>query len=323
METTTQKLKTAPKDFFLHLGVIAVLYFLVINLIQLVFQAIDFAFPKTPEATGYIPDVSFPIAALIIGFPLYLVLMRIAARGEAADPAKRELSVRKWLAYLTLFIAGAAIAVDLIILLTAFLRGEEITLGFILKVIAALIVAGTIFGYYLMDLRSGDIRLLRRNFFIGSTALVVASIIFGFMVFGSPATQRAMHFDNERVGDLQSIQWEVVNYWQAKNTVPDEEAKLSDPTRGVQIATDPRTGEAYGYEKISATSFKLCANFERESQKTGTAAYYGMKPIPAIENYPSMAQPFIEQDYWDHGAGVVCFTRTIDPNFYPKTTVTR
>ena len=59
METTIQKPKTTPKDFFLNLGAIAILYFLVINLIQLVFQAIDFAFPRVPEAAGYIPDVSF------------------------------------------------------------------------------------------------------------------------------------------------------------------------------------------------------------------------------------------------------------------------
>lgn len=317
----TQKPKASPKDFFLHIGAIAVLYFIVVNLVQLVFQTIDFAFPPTPEAAGYIPGVSFPIAALIIGFPLYLALMWIVARGEAKDPAKRDISVRRWLSYLTLFIAGAAIAIDLIYLLTAFLRGDQITTGFLLKVFSALVIAGVIFGHYLTDIRASG--QFRKHFAIGGIILVVAAIAFGFSVFGSPATQRAMRFDEERVGDLQTIQWQIVEYWQAKQTVPEELSSLNDPTRGVQVPVDPKTGEAYKYEKFSATGFKICATFELESVKEGFAAtQYVEKPIPA-PGIESVVRPFVEQDYWTHGAGETCFTRTIDPSYYPKTTVTR
>lgn len=313
----TQKSKTTPKDFFLNLGAIAALYFLVINLVQLVFETIDFAFPRTPEATGFIPDVSFPIAALIIGFPLYLVLMNVVARGEAVDPAKKELSVRKWLAFLTLFVAGAAIAIDLIILLTAFLRGEEITMGFMLKVLAVLVVAGTIFGYYLSDLRYRGVRPIRVYFAAGGGVLVIAAIAFGFSVFGSPATQRALRFDADRVGDLQVIQGQVISYWEAKSTVPDSLNALNDPTRDVIVPKDSHTGEAYGYEKLSKTSFKLCATFERESTKTGIAARYPTSPMKMYDSGGS--SPFIGGEYWDHGVGITCFERKIDPSYFPKT----
>ncbi|MBI5816937.1 MAG: hypothetical protein HZB09_00755 [Candidatus Yonathbacteria bacterium] len=320
METTTQKPKTTPKDFFLNLGAIAVLYFLVINIVQLVFQTIDFAFPRTPEATGYIPDVSFSIAALIIGFPLYLVLMNIVARGEAVDPTKRELSVRKWLAFLTLFVAGAAIVIDIIILLTAFLRGEEITTGFILKVVAALVIAGIIFGYYLMDIHYRGVRPIRRYFSIGGGVLVLAAITFGFSVFGSPATQRALRFDAERVSDLQMIQSFVINDWQAKNTVPSTLIALNDPTRGVEVPLDPKTAQPYQYEKLGATSFKLCATFERESTKTGITARSVVSPMKVYNSGGS--GPFVGGEYWDHGVGTTCFERKIDPSYFPKTITT-
>ncbi len=313
-----QKPKLSPKDFFLHIGAIAALYFLVINLTQLVFQTIDFAFPRTPEATGYIPDVSFPIAALIIGFPLYLILMNIVARNEATDPAKKELSVRKWLAYLTLFVAGAAIAVDLIILLTAFLRGEEITTGFILKVLVALVVAGIVFGYYLSDLRYRGNRPVRIYFMTGGGILVVAAIVFGFSVFGSPVTQRALRFDSERIGDLQLIQSYLIDDWQAKNTVPASLGALNDPTRGVEVPSDPKTGEPYQYERLSATSFRLCAIFERESVKSGVSTARLVKPIYA----PGETSLFVGGEYWDHAAGTGCFERTIDPSYFPKTVTT-
>lgn len=321
MEPTTQKPKTTPKDFFLNLGAIAALYFLVINLIQLVFQTIDVAFPPTPESAGVIPSISFPIAALIIGFPLYLLLIRITVRGETVDPTRRELPVRKWLAYLTLFIAGAAIAIDLIYLLNRFLGGAEITVGFILKVIAVLVLAGIIFGYYISDLRYRGARPMKTYFAVGGAVLVITAIGFGFSVFGSPATQRALRFDAERVSDLQTIQYQVITYWQAKNAVPATLNELNDPTRGVQVPTDPYTGKAYGYKKLSATSFKICADFERESPKTGTAAYYAVPKIVSTPEAPLGMSPFIGGgEYWDHGVGTVCFERTIDPSYFPKTT---
>ncbi|OHA83660.1 MAG: hypothetical protein A2408_02390 [Candidatus Yonathbacteria bacterium RIFOXYC1_FULL_52_10] len=308
METTT---RTTPKDFFLHIGAIAALYFIVINLVQLVFQTIDAAFPVTPESAGAIPNISFPIAALIIGFPLYLLLMRLIASVETVDPAKRDLSVRRWLSYLTLFIAGVSIAVDLILLLNRFLAGEEITTGFVLKVLAALVIAGIIFGYYLSDLRYHGIRSIKGYFALAGGIAIIAAIVFGFTVFGTPATQRALRFDVERVGDLQSIQYSAVEYWRTKGAVPATLDALKDPVVGVVIATDPKTQEAYEYEMISPLSFRLCATFERASKASATSI--------AEKMYYPYDSVFTQEEYWDHEAGRTCFERTIDPARYPKT----
>lgn len=308
METTT---RTTPKDFFLHIGAIAALYFVVINLVRLVFQTIDAAFPVTPESAGMVPNISFPIAALIIGFPLYILLMRLIAGIETADPAKRELSVRRWLAYLTLFVAGAAIAVDLILLLTRFLAGEEITTGFLLKVFAALVIAGIIFGYYLSDLRYHGMRSVKGYFALGGGVVILAAITFGFTVFGSPATQRALRFDAERVSDLQMIQYQAVEYWRTKGGVPGTLDDLKDPLIGAIIPTDPKTQESYEYEMISPLSFRLCATFERAS-KAGVTTF-------AEKVYYPIGGVFTQEEYWGHEAGRTCFDRTIDPARYPKT----
>jgi len=50
-------------------------------------------------------------------------------------------------------------------------------------------------------------------------------------------------------------------------------------------------------------SFDLCAIFKTESQNSG-----GNKAVP-------MVYPYYNQN-WDHGAGRVCFSRTIDPQLY-------
>jgi hypothetical protein len=62
------------------------------------------------------------------------------------------LWIRKWLIYFTLFAAALIIIGDLVTLLNRFLEGE-LTVRFLLKVLAVFFVAGSVFYYYLWDLR--------------------------------------------------------------------------------------------------------------------------------------------------------------------------
>ena len=135
------------------------------------------------------------IASLIIVFPLYIFLSRFINKDLVGNPLKKNLGVRKWLTYLTLFIAGVTIITDLIILINTFLGGE-ITARFAFKVLAVLVVAGAAFSYYLYDLRrdvgqkSGKMKLLVWAVSFG----VLASIIGGILHYGF-----AFHFKNEEI----------------------------------------------------------------------------------------------------------------------------
>ena len=60
--------------------------------------------------------------------------------------------IRRWLTYFTLFVAAGFLIGDLTTLVYNVLGGE-ITIRFSLKVIVVGAIAGTIFGYYLRDLR--------------------------------------------------------------------------------------------------------------------------------------------------------------------------
>ena len=73
----------------------------------------------------------------------------------ARSPGKRLSAVRRWLTYLTLFIAACVLVGDLITLVHAFLSGE-LTLRFALKVGVVALIAGGIFGWYLWDLRQEE-----------------------------------------------------------------------------------------------------------------------------------------------------------------------
>jgi hypothetical protein len=64
--------KVSAKDFFIHLGAMAALYTTAIAFINLLFSVINRLYP---EIGGYYsPQISFPIATLIIIFPLFILL---------------------------------------------------------------------------------------------------------------------------------------------------------------------------------------------------------------------------------------------------------
>ncbi len=146
------------REAFFYLLLFLTLYVSAIGLGTLWFQFINRWLPD--PASRFSGDPSLDIirraaASLIITFPIFLSVSRILAQAVKNDPEKRASKIRKWLTYLTLFLAAGVIIGDLIALVTNFLSGE-LTLRFILKIVVVLLIAGTIFGYYLRDLRQEE-----------------------------------------------------------------------------------------------------------------------------------------------------------------------
>ena len=213
--------------------------------------------------------------------------------------------MRKWLVYLTLFLSILTIAIDLIVLINSFLGGE-LTTRFSLKVLATLIVTGAVFGYYFYDLRTdGGDNKTGKMFAYGSALLVVASLVWAFAVIGSPMNERLRRFDDQRVNDLQNIQYQVINYWQSKGKLPADLNALSDSISGYNAPADPQTKAEYVYRVTGERNFQLCAEFNLPSTTNGANNRTIAKPI----GYGS--------DNWNHGKGEGCFDRTIDVELYP------
>lgn len=314
---TTQKPKTSPKDFFLYFWITVSLYISVVSLIALLFAVIDQAFPSVlsyvdPYSTG----VRTAIATLIVIFPVFMLISRYVYRMERVTPEKRELGVRKWLTYFNLFVGGLTLIIDLIVLLNRFLGGTDFTTGFVLKVVAVLATVGGLFSYYLYDLRHPPVEAgnVARNAGGVAIVLVVLSLVIGFMVMGSPATQRMKHYDEQRVYDLQNINSQIINYWQLKRTLPKNVEDVENKATGDLLPVDPETSAAYSFEVVSKLSYKLCATFSLASVDALAAGRNGdIQSVPT----PVSVVKFQASEIWSHGAGVQCFTRTIDPELYP------
>jgi hypothetical protein len=301
--------KITAKDFFLHISVIALLYTGVVALLNILFRAINYAYPQINSGYYYggSSSISFPVATLIVAFPLFLILSNILRKSYESDPTRREYAVRRGLVYLTIFVAGAVLAGDLVTILYYFLDGRELTTAFILKFVSVLVVVGSVFGYYLDDLKDRLTGSRRNLWRIVAAILVVGSIVIGFSVLGTPAKQRQLRYDSQRVSDLQNIQWQVLNYYQQKGVLPSALAELQDPISGYNVPTDPQ-GKGYEYEKTGNLSFNLCSTFNREAASSNGYGYGPSMPIDMGMKAP---------DNWQHGVGHTCFNRTIDPALYP------
>ena len=236
--------KKTPRDFFLYLFATIAIYIISIEVIALLWQYVNYFLPD-PNAyyyDGFSGVMRWAIASLIILFPAYVWVMRFLGKDLDQHPEKKELGVRKWLIYITLFIAAVTMIVDLVTLIYTFLGGD-FTSRFIIKALSVLLVAGAVFKYYLFNLRRepGAKEKMRLMLAWVSLTLVAGLVVGAFFIVGSPKTNRLRNEDNQRTSDLQSIQWQLVNYWQQRERLPKDLKELADPISGFSSPLYPVT----------------------------------------------------------------------------------
>src|ERR1035437_6046569 len=147
--------RNIPRDLFLHLLAIVTLYWSSISFVTLIWQFINNWFPDNLSyysVNSSLSLIRFAVSAIIIVFPVFIVVSWYLNKIYRRESAVRESKIRKWLIYLTLFIASLVIIGDLIFVINNLLGGEP-TVRFILKALSIILVAGIIFGYYFDDVR--------------------------------------------------------------------------------------------------------------------------------------------------------------------------
>jgi hypothetical protein len=287
------------QDFFLYLFCIICLYVSSVSFLSLLYAIIDKYFGDVLFNYYSSSGTKWAIASLVIFFPVYLWLSWIINRSILKFPEVANIGIRKVLYYFTLFIAGLTIAIDLVTLIFYFLDGE-ITVRFILKVLSVLFVGGIVFGYYFYDLRRDVLQKSSKPkiIAISISLIVIITLIFGFIMAGSPMEARNIKFDSQRISDLSNIQSALTDYYRANSSIlPKDLITMSQSASyyGFNIK-DPETGVNYEYRIIAQNQYELCANFSLDS---------------SVVNTQGMAYPVSTSDIWTHGVGRVCFDRTV------------
>jgi len=94
------------------------------------------------------------------------------------------------------------------------------------------------------------------------SAVVVAAVVTGFLVMGSPKDARKAELDKRRIEDLRML----ANFMTPETGRPlrdSLELNAYSPDLKAQV-TDPVTQVPYGYRVIDRDHFELCATFDTE-----------------------------------------------------------
>lgn len=300
------------REAFLYLVLFTFLYLSAWSLGSVLFELIHRSYPDPAawSADASLGSLRWGVAMLLISFPGYLALSRRSYTAARHDPDRRRSRVRKWLTYLTLFVAAGTLLGDAISLLYNLLEGE-LTVRFLLKALTVGAIAGSVFGYYLWDLRQDDLppdRMPARRpglrLFAAAVAVVVAaSLIAGMATAGSPARVRRMKLDRQRTTDLRQIAVALDGYWTQFGELPPDLETLG-ATRGFHIGSirDPDSAAPYEYVVDGERSCRLCAVF-------ATSTLPDRDDRPEGRRHAASPLAFLsDSDFWRHAEGRHCFS---------------
>lgn len=272
------------RDAFLYLCAFAALYACAIACVSLLFDAInhalpDAAFAENARMQAYeLKGTRWSIATLLVAFPIFVWLSRVLLRELSVQHEKSWSAVRRWLTYLTLFVAAIALVSDVVTLVHYLLEGE-LSLRFLLKVAVVCVVAGLTFSYYLATVRMPAVVLstsrMHRKIGIAATVIAAGALVWGAFLVGSPNSERLRKLDERRIEDLAAIEnaierhcvgpsssWEdgrptIVS--QLPATLDDLAALAADHRPSV---VDPARNVPYEYRVIDPSTYELCATFD-------------------------------------------------------------
>jgi hypothetical protein len=128
---------------------------------------------------------------------------------------------------------------------------------------------------------------------IAGGVAMLAAVVAGLSLLGSPEHQRAVRLDDRRVSNLRTLSTLIGSELDRKKALPSSLASLD---MGGNASRDPVTGVPYRYEAIGKNAFRLCATFDAASE--------GEDRTPRAANA------------WVHAAGPQCFTRYGDSDHY-------
>lgn len=149
------------REAFIYLVLFSTLYVSAFNLGNLLFALINRALPDPSidpmaalEATR--EAIRWAISLLVVTFPVFSFVAWRTDRAVRADPTRRLSAVRRWLTYLTLFVASGFLIGDMTSVVYNFLSGE-ITVRFMLKVLTVAVIAGSVLWYLVRGLREEEV----------------------------------------------------------------------------------------------------------------------------------------------------------------------
>lgn len=217
------------------------------------------------SAQYYNGMLKYGIASLLVIAPVYFLAVNLLHIQYKKGGLSHDSGIYKWLTYLMLLISSLTIVGSLITLIASFLDGNY-ALPFVLKVLTVIVIASTIFGYYLYDLRRKDYSKKDKVSIIVGTIVVlaaIAAVIGGFLNVDTPMQARARLEDGRTQEALNQAYYFINNSYYNDQKVQ-ESYDLKSVLTGYGYSADN-----ISYRKVSDQEYELCATFRGKDQNLG------------------------------------------------------
>ncbi|MFW5888432.1 MAG: DUF5671 domain-containing protein [Patescibacteria group bacterium] len=282
-------------------------FFYLLSLVALIFMSLSTGMVIFQAINKYISEIGaaysarfssdslrFAISALVVSIPVFYVITSKIYKSLYRGALDPDSGIRKWLSYFILFISSVVMIVWVIITVNNFLDGE-LTLKFALKFLTVLVIAGTVFGFYLYDIKREAVKGVKdrviKGFLYGTLFLTIAVFAGGLFMVESPWEAKAGRVDGDIVNNFNSIEYRMNDFYTENDRLPDSLRELEEENRYVNedYITNPRTGKVYEYNVLSESEYELCADFETSNKERD-----GHRPVTLKKE-------------WSHNAEYTCF----------------
>jgi type II secretory pathway pseudopilin PulG len=259
-------------------------FFYMLSLVALIFMAVASGMVIFQIINQHIVDIinqyrnnysaealKFGISALLISTPIYYLITRQIYKNLFSGALDKDSGVRRWLTYFIIFVAAVVMIVWLISVFNSFLNGE-LTAKFILKALTALAIAGSIFSFYLYDIKREEVANKKDKviqiFAYASLAAVIIIFIAGLFNVESPKETRNRKLDQEIINDFNTIARAIDDYFMDNTKLPENLNELQSESNYLMDSDlqDPESKKEYEYKIIENDKYELCATF-RTSNK--------------------------------------------------------
>lgn len=266
------------REAFLYIVYFSLLGMIATNTGGLAFAWIDRQFADALARDDYhsfaMTSMRWSVSALMVGYPIFLLLgWRLAAK-KRMDPERRRSRVHAWLTYVTLIFAAGAFIGDLVAVVFQFLNGE-LQARFLAKAAVVGFISAAILWTYSRDVErhSSRIDFAGRALALLSILVVGALVAWAFTVVRSPASARDQLADEQRLAGLVEVTRRVDCHFTYAGALPENldamDVFLADRAARMPVAggclnvtpTEPGSGSPYDYRVIDTDSYELCATF--------------------------------------------------------------
>ena len=287
--------------FFYVLSLVA-LIFMSISVGIIFFQIINKEFiDLINEYSGRYSDgaMKFAISAIIISAPIYYFTSKQIYKSLRKGKLEEDAAVRKWFTYLIILVSIIVMIVWLITTISGFLNGE-LTTKSILKTITALFISGSVFSFYLYDIKRENIKGKKDKvisiYFYASFVIVLIAFVTSMFIVESPTETRKRKLDDRVINNFYQIDGSINSYYKKYEKLPEAIEDLKEEYNYIttEELTNPVTKELYEYKIVSGDEYELCTTFQFSSKEEDKKDH----------------DPYVDK-MWIHEAGYDCLTQKV------------